>query len=118
MRQFRTYLHILGGCDLHSRTVTDSHVAVNYHSKFVSRKHNLPRPKFGHAATLCRGKIIVTSGISDLARNMGMRSVPIADPDCHMFDPYSQQDPWSPLPDVPIGKLHPTLIVVNERFIF
>lgn len=35
VRQFRTYLHILGGCDLHSRTVTDSHIAVNYHSKFV-----------------------------------------------------------------------------------
>lgn len=60
----------------------------------------------------------MTSGISDLARNMGMRSVPIADPDCHMYDPYEQQNPWSDLPNIPIGKLHPVLIVVNERFIF
>eukprot|EP00354_Favella_ehrenbergii_P005501 CAMPEP_0170460634 /NCGR_PEP_ID=MMETSP0123-20130129/6900_1 /TAXON_ID=182087 /ORGANISM="Favella ehrenbergii, Strain Fehren 1" /LENGTH=75 /DNA_ID=CAMNT_0010725571 /DNA_START=3005 /DNA_END=3232 /DNA_ORIENTATION=+ len=58
----------------------------------------------------------MVSGISDLARNMGMRSVPMADTDCHAYDIYSQE--WEQLPDVPIGKLHSSLIVVNSRFVF
>ena len=45
-----------------------------------------------------------------------MRSVPIADADCHAFDIYTKQ--WQALPDLPIGKMHPVLQVINNRFVF
>ena len=80
------------------------------------KKKDLPKPKFGHASAVCGSKIVITSGISDLSTNMGMRSVPMADLDCHMFDIFANR--WDPLPDVPIGKLHPVLIVINNRFVF
>lgn len=48
--------------------------------------------------------------------NMGMRSVPIGEPDCHSFNIFTNT--WRRLPDVPIGKLHSTLIVINSRFVF
>ena len=47
---------------------------------------------------------------------MGMRSVPIADEDCYMYDIFDNR--WDPLPDVPIGKLHAVLVVINNRFVY
>jgi len=48
--------------------------------------------------------------------NMGMRSVPTGDQDCFSFDIY--KNTWKRLPDIPIGKLHPALVVINSRYIF
>ena len=76
----------------------------------------MPRGKFAHGVCVCGDKIVVTSGISNLMLNMGMRSVPIGDRDCYSFDYFKKS--WSRLPDVPIGKLHPTLVVINSRFVF
>jgi len=76
----------------------------------------MPQGKWAHAACLCGDEIVVTSGASDLMLNMGLRSVPIGEPECFSFNIYSQK--WSQLPDVPIGKIHPTLIVINSRFVF
>ena len=47
---------------------------------------------------------------------MGMRSVPIADRDCYTYDLGTKE--YERLPDVPIGKFHPALITINNRFIF
>ena len=76
----------------------------------------MPLGKFANAACLCGDQIVVTSGISDLMLNMGMRSVPIGDRHCYSFNYLCNQ--WKQLPDVPIGKLHPTLVTINSRFIF
>jgi len=45
-----------------------------------------------------------------------MRMVPIGEPECYSFNIRSCT--WNRLPDLPIGKLHPTLTVINSRFIF
>ena len=58
----------------------------------------------------------MVGGISDLMLNMGMRSVPIGEQDCYSYNIIKGS--WSQLPDVPIGKLHPTLIVINSRYVF
>ena len=47
---------------------------------------------------------------------MGMRSVPMADPDCYMYDICDKE--YERLPDVPIGKFHPALVTINNRFVF
>ena len=73
-------------------------------------------PKFAHGACIVRDQIVVASGISDMMLNMGLRMVPIGNPDCYRFDIF--KNTWRSLPDLPIGKLHPTLIVVNSRFVF
>ncbi len=89
---------------------------VNLTTSFVSRQKNIPVPKFAHGATICGSKIVLTSGISDLMIDMGMRCVPIGETDCYSFDIYEKN--WVRLPDVPIGKLHPTLVTVNSRYVF
>ena len=48
--------------------------------------------------------------------NMGMRQVPIGERDCHAFDFMTMT--WRQLPDLPQGRLHPTLIPINTRFLF
>ena len=58
----------------------------------------------------------MTSGVSELDVNMGMRSVPMSDTDCHAYDIYTHE--WKALPDVPIGKLHPVLVVISNRYVF
>lgn len=59
---------------------------------------------------------MITGGAADLMLNMGLRSVPVGEPECFSFNIYSRQ--WQQLPDVPIGKLHANLVVINNRFIY
>ena len=80
------------------------------------RLRNIPQPKFMHGAAVCGEEIVVTSGISDISNNMGMRMVPMADSSCFSFNINTYK--WRSLPDLPIGKLNPTVIVINSRFIF
>jgi len=91
-------------------------IEVNLTSKMVFKMKNLPGPKFAHGACLVKSKIVIAGGISDMMLNMGLRMVPPGDQDCHSFDIYSKR--WYQLPDLPIGKLHPTLITINSRFVF
>ena len=58
----------------------------------------------------------MTGGTSELMLNMGMRSVPIGEPECFSYNIFTSQ--WTQLPDIPIGKIHPSLIVINNRFVF
>lgn len=76
----------------------------------------MPQGKFAHGAIACRDQIIVTGGISNLMLNMGLRSVPIGESDCYSFNIFKNK--WTRLPDIPIGKLHPTLVTIQSRFIF
>ena len=80
------------------------------------KKKNIPTPKFAHGACICGDKIVIASGVSELTIDMGMRMVPIGEESCYSFDYY--KNTWTQLPDVPIGKLHPTLTVINSRYIF
>ena len=47
---------------------------------------------------------------------MGLRSVPLGETSCFSFNLFTNQ--WTDLPDVPVGKMNPTLIQVNSRFVF
>ena len=109
-------MYISGGCNFEDRSVSNQMIEVNLISKMVFKMKNLPVPKFAHGACFVRDKIVIASGISDMMLNMGLRMVPLGSQDCYSFDVYSKQ--WKQLPDLPIGKLHPTLVVVNSRFVF
>ena len=85
-------------------------------TQYVVKKKDLPVARFAHAACLIRDEIVVASGISDMLLNMGMRMVPIGSRDCYSFNIY--KNCWRRLPNLPIGKLHPTLVTVNSRFVF
>ena len=111
-----TYVHLLGGCNYFERSVSSRHMCINLAQASVDRLPDLPVPKFAHAVTICGTKIVMTSGVSSLQTNMGMRSVPIADRDCYTYDLGTKE--YERLPDVPIGKFHPALITINNRFIF
>jgi len=76
----------------------------------------LPKRRFAHGAAVCGQFIVITSGISDLLHDMGLRSVPSGEPDCFSFNIFENE--WRQLPDLPVGKMHPTLVVINNRFIF
>ena len=82
-----------GGCNFAEETVSSLHVEVSLDASFVARKKNIPRPKFAHGATFCGAEIVITSGISDLMVNMGLRSVPIGEPECYSFNIFKNQ--WS-----------------------
>ena len=89
---------------------------VNLTTSYVSRQKNIPAKRFAHASAFCGSKILIVSGISNLMLDMGMRCVPMGETDCYSFDIYAKN--WERLPDVPIGKLHPTLVTINNRYVF
>ena len=101
-------MFLIGGCNFEERTISNQTLEVNKTTGFVTNRKKMPRAKFAHAACLVRDEIVVTSGISDLMLNMGLRTVPIGDRDCFSYN--IREARWWRLPDVPIGKLHPTLI--------
>ena len=115
-RQLLSYMYSLGGVNFQDRAISDQNLEIALHSGFVTKRPKLPKQKFAHGAILCGNEIVITSGISDLMLNMGLRPVPIGEQDCYSYNIFDCT--WKQLPDVPIGKLHPTLIVVNSRFVF
>ena len=76
----------------------------------------MPEPRFCHAAIHVRETIYVTGGIADMMHPMGMRSVAMGSTSCFQYCLRTAQ--WTEGPDVPIGKLYPTLVTVENRFIF
>lgn len=112
----RSYVYLMGGCNFEKRTVSTQNLEVITETGYVAKLQNLPRPKFAHAACLAGVEIVITGGISDLMHNMGMRNVPVADRECFAYDYF--RGTWRNLPDLPAGKMHPTLVAINGRFIF
>ena len=82
---------------------------VNSTTKEVFKKAKMPEPKFAHGAVLCCDQIIVTGGISNFMLNMGLRSVPLGEKTCYSFK-ILDNNRWEQLPDLPVGKMHPTLV--------
>lgn len=76
----------------------------------------MPQRRWAHAACQCSDEIIVTGGTSDLMLNMELRSVPIGEPECYSFNIFTNK--WRQLPDIPIGKIHPSLVPINNRFLY
>ena len=109
-------MYMMGGMSYEKRMVLDQHISLNIATRFVSRMPKMPQRKWAHAACLCRDEIVVTGGTMDLMLNMGLRSVPLGEPECYSFNIYTNT--WRQLPDIPIGKIHPTLVVVSNRFIY
>ena len=116
MRELQSYLYISGGCNFEDRSVSNLHIEVNLSSKYVFRKKNVPEPKFAHGACLVRNEVVIAGGISDMMLSMGLRMVPLGNQDCYSYNIFKSR--WRRLPDLPIGKMHPTMVVVNSRFVF
>ena len=76
----------------------------------------MPQKRWAHAACQCSDQIFVVGGTSDLMLNMEMRSVPIGEPECYSFNIFTNK--WRQLPDVPVGKIHPQLVPINNRFLY
>ena len=76
----------------------------------------MPEPRFAHAAVALGEDLYVTGGIRDMSHDMCMRQVPIGHVSCFKFN--KRTGKWMNMPDLPIGKLYPTLIAVQNRYIF
>ena len=111
-----SYQYVIGGMSIEKREVLNQHLQLNITTGFVQKMPSMPQRKWAHAACLCGTDIVVTGGTSDLLLNMGMRSVPVGEPECYSYNIY--ENVWTQLPDVPIGKIHASLVVINNRFVF
>ena len=61
--------------------------------------------------------IYVTGGISDMMHPMGMRSVPMGLSTCFKYNLRTAK--WSTdIPELPIGKLYPTLVSIENRYVY
>ena len=77
----------------------------------------MPEPRYAHAAIMIKEEIYVTGGIPDMMHPMGMRSVPMGNNACFKYNLRTAS--WSAdMPELPIGKLYPTLIAIENRFIY
>ena len=76
----------------------------------------MPDPRYGHAQVLVKDSLIVTGGINDLMHEIGMRSVPLGKDDSFKY--HVGQNKWTQLKDVPIGRILPTLVALENRFVF
>lgn len=85
------------------------------HSGFIAKEPSLPVPKFAHSAAVCGSKIVITGGTSEIEVILD-DIVPYGDLGCFMYDIYDKN--WEKLPDLPVGRLHATLIVINNRYLF
>ena len=77
----------------------------------------MPEPRYAHAAIMVKENIYVTGGIADMMHPMGMRSVPMGNTACFKYNLRTAK--WSAnMPELPIGKLYPTLIAIENRYIY
>ena len=76
----------------------------------------MPEPRFAHAAVALGEDLYVTGGIKDMCHDMQMRQVPMGHNSCFKFNKRTCE--WTTMPELPIGKMYPTLIAVENRYIF
>ena len=113
----RNFLYITGGLSGITNRVFDQCLEVNLDSRSVITRNKMPEPRFAHAAIILNETLYVTGGIPDMMHSMGMRSVPIGSETCFKYNLLTTK--WSSdIPELPIGKLYPTLISIENRYIF
>ena len=113
----RDYIFITGGLNINNYKVSDQCLEININTKGAIRRANMPEARFGHAAIMVKETMYVTGGIPDMMHPMGMRSIPLGSPICFKYNLRTAR--WSTdMPEVPIGKMYPTLISIENRYIF
>lgn len=98
------------------RVVSDQCCEVNLGTSVLVPRTRMPKPKFGHIAQMVGELLIVAGGISNAMHQQGLLSVPRGDPDCFAFCIRSKR--WYKLADLPIGRIHSTSFVIENRYIF
>lgn len=105
-----------GGINLASRAISADCYELNTRSRSVVKRPRMPEPRFCHASVVCREWLLVVGGVSSLMNDMGLRSVALGDRNCFAFDILRRN--WVTLPQVPIGKLCPSLVQIGQRYVF
>ena len=113
----RNYIYVTGGLHLANHKVSDQCLEINLETNGAITRSKMPEPRYAHAAIMIKETIYVTGGIADMMHPMGMRSVPMGSNACFKYNVRTAR--WSAdMPELPIGKLYPTLIAIENRFIY
>jgi len=115
LEHIKGYMLVTGGLNEETNEISNQCLELN-EEMYATRRSPMPEPRYGHAQVIVKDKLYVTGGISDMMHEMGMRSIPLGKHDCFKYD--MVENKWTRLPEVPIGRLFPTLIAVENRYIF
>lgn len=128
----RDFVYVIGGMTS-EREIVNSCTQVRLNSTLhedplnkVMHCARLPEPRFCHGSVTVRGSIVVVGGLSSFSVSMGM----LSEPPCKQrvfqldflrdgIDARNPSSQWKELPSMGAhASLHPTLIVVKNRFIY
>ena len=112
----RDYCYILGGIRISDNKVSAQNLEVNLKNQKAIVRAQMPEPKYCHGAIMVKDSIYVTGGIEEMMHPMGMRCVPIGSKSCFRYNTMTAS--WREMPQVPVGKMYPTLISIENRYIF
>ena len=112
----RDYCWIIGGLRISDNKVSSMNLEVNLKTQKAFVRPFMPEPRYAHAAVMVKQWIYVTGGIEEMMHRMGMRCVPIGSKTCFKYNILSCI--WEEGPSVPVGKLYPTLVSIENRYIF
>ena len=113
----RNYVYVLGGLHLETNRVSKQFLEVNTDTQAATVMPQMPEPRFGHAAISLGEDLFVTGGIRDMSHDMGLRQVAMGHTSCFKFN--KRTGKWkADMPELPIGKMYPTLVAVKNRFVF
>lgn len=89
---------------------------INHETGIMRKKPGMNIGRFAFAATTIRHYIVVVGGLEKTINNINGTDIPSGIKECSIFNTFTER--WHKLPPLPCDRIQPTVVTVNERFIF
>ena len=89
---------------------------INHETGIMRKKHAMNLGRFAFASANIRHYVVVVGGLERTLLNINGSEIPTGIRECQIYNTFTEK--WYKLPPLPSEKIQPTLVTVNERFIF
>ena len=89
---------------------------INHETGIMRKKPSMSIGRFAFAACSIRHFIVVVGGLERTLLSITGTDIPNGIKECLIYNTITEK--WHKLPPLPTGRIQPTVVTVNERFIF
>jgi hypothetical protein len=89
---------------------------INYETGMMRKKPSMSIGRFAFAACAIRHYIVVVGGLERTLLSITGTDLPNGIKDCLIYNTITEK--WHKLPPLPVDRIQPSVVTVNERFIF
>lgn len=89
---------------------------INHETGIMRKKPSMSIGRFAFAATSIRHYIVVVGGLERTMLSINGTDIPTGVKECLIFNTFTEK--WHKLPPLPVDRIQPAVVTVNERFIF